>query len=134
MKSEELSCDPQAITLIQGAGCLFYRGMTSKYRRNYALRQWLARASGPVNQDAKNLIKQAAPAAWRPRRCQLAYHEKFLDAGHPGDTANVGACDAQIGQITVRAGAQLVKILPVLAILVNTIAKAHGLTPFICPP
>ncbi|ATU92707.1 hypothetical protein BLM14_14515 [Phyllobacterium zundukense] len=57
-----------------------------------------------------------------------------LVAGRPGDAANVGAGDAEISKIAIRAKAQLVKILPVLTILLDAVAKAHCSYPFILLP
>jgi hypothetical protein len=52
-----------------------------------------------------------------------------LVAGLPGDAADIGAGDAKISKIAIGAKAQLVKILPVLTILLNAVAKAHWFIP-----
>jgi hypothetical protein len=59
-----------------------------------------------------------------------------LIAGLPGDPANIGAGNAKIGEIAIGAKAQFVQVLPVLTVLLNTVAKAHGSYPFMffCPP
>ncbi|TDQ35570.1 hypothetical protein DEV91_10152 [Phyllobacterium brassicacearum] len=58
-----------------------------------------------------------------------------LVAGGPGDAANIGARNAEISKVAISAKPELVKVLPVLAILLDAVAKAHFHTPlFFCPP
>jgi hypothetical protein len=58
-----------------------------------------------------------------------------LVAGLPGYAANIGAGNAEISKIAIGAKAQLMKVLPVLTILLNAVAKAHFHTPLcFCPP